>query len=94
MSGFDKLQRQLAEAQKALSALDGELTTVNFNPEDPESIEGAIQQVNQTIDQRVGQYANNPIVGPLVEQMKDRYREAILDKAAAARLGEGEGDVE
>jgi len=94
MSGFDQLQRQLAAAQKALGALDGELTTVQFNPEDPESIEAAIEQVNQTINDRAGQYASNPLVGPLIDQMKEHYRQAILDKAEAARLGEMEEDAE
>lgn len=39
--GLDKLQSQLEEAQKACNAIDGELGSVHFNPEKPESIEAA-----------------------------------------------------
>jgi len=86
-SGLDKFQRQLEEAQKALASLDGDLTTVQFNPNDPGSIEAAIQKVEQTIDERVGQYADNPFVAPLIVQSKEHFREAIIQKAAASRLG-------
>lgn len=91
MTGFDKLQKELKDAQRALSDLDGELGVVNFNPDDPASIESAINQVSQVIDQRVGRYASNSIVGSLIRQMKEKYREIILQKAAEARL-QSEGD--
>lgn len=88
INGIDQLQRSLNDAQKALEALDGDLGSVSFNPTDPASIEAAILQVNEMVDSRAGQYASNPIVGPLVTGMKERYREAILQKAAEARLTE------
>lgn len=86
ITGLDKLQRELAEAQRALSDLDGELGTVSFDPHEPASIEAAIQSVNQMVDQRAGQYASNPIVEPMIEQMKASYREKIVERAAAARI--------
>ncbi len=86
ITGLDKLQKELEEAQRALDELDGELGTVTFTPHDPASIEAAIQSVNQMVDGRVGQYVSNPFVGPLIEQMKETYRESILQKAAEARL--------
>lgn len=86
ITGLDKLQRELSEAQLALRELDGDLGSVNFNPQDPASIESAIQSINQMIDQQVGQYASNPIIEPLIDQMKESYREGIIEKAVAARL--------
>lgn len=90
ISGLDGLTRQLKDAEKALAELDGEIGTVTFAPDDPASIENAISQIEVMIDERVGQYAANPFVAPLIEGMKEQYREAIIEKAAAARLGEGE----
>lgn len=84
--GMNKLQRELDQAQRALDELDGELVTVQFDPHDPASIEAAIQSVCKIIDSRVGQYTANPIVGPLINQMKESYRDNIVQKAAAARL--------
>lgn len=88
LAGLNKLQRQLEDAQKILNSLDGELCTVSFNPNDPESIEAAIQQIWTVIDERVGTHTSNPIIGPLAEEMKERYREEILERAATARLEE------
>lgn len=89
IDGFKQLDKQLKDAQKILDDLDGELGTVSFDPNDPSSIEMAIQEVESMIDDRVGVYSSNAIIGPLAEQMKEQYREAILEKATAARLGEG-----
>jgi hypothetical protein len=86
ISGLDKLMLELDEAKKALSAIDGELGTVNFDPHDPASIEAAIQDVANMIDERLGSYATNPIVAPIIEQMKESYRAEVIERAAAARL--------
>lgn len=84
--GLEEFQKDLKEAQVAIQKLDGELGSVSFDADDPQSIENAIQSMFQIIDERVGQYAANPVVGPLIEQMKETYREAILEKASEARL--------
>jgi hypothetical protein len=87
ITGLDELTRDLDAAQKAFAELDGELGTVNFDPEDPESIESAIVSMEQIVNDRVGRYAGNPIVGPMIEEAKESFRQAILDKAAEARAG-------
>lgn len=89
ITGLSKLTHDLADAQRAFEGLDGELGTVSFDPHDPASIEAAIQEVEQLVDERLGAYASNPLVGPLIGQMKEKYREGIVERAAAARL---EGD--
>ncbi len=89
ISGLDVLSRHLADTQKALEALDGELGTVSFDPNDPASIEMAIQEVDSTINERVAPFADNPVIASLVVGMKEKYREAILDRAAEARLVKG-----
>jgi hypothetical protein len=94
ISGLDDLSRQLTDAQKALEALDGELGTVSFDSDDPASIEAAIQSVEAIIDERLGPYAGNPIIAPLAEEMKEKYREAIIDRAAGARLNGSDDNAE
>lgn len=91
ISGFDALSKQLEEAQKAISQLDGDICNVNFDPYDPGSIEAAIQKMESEVDRRVGTYADNPIVAPVAAAAKETYRKAILDKAAESRL-KGEND--
>ena len=94
LTGLDELSKQLTSAQKALEILDGELGTVSFDPDDPASIDAAIQSVETIIEDRLGPFASNPIIPPIAEQMKDKYREAIIDRAAQARLKGAADDAE
>lgn len=77
LEGFDSLQRDLEQAQKALASLDGEITTVKVNPDDPASVEEAIRNMEAAVDAKVAPYENNPIVAPLVEAAKEHFRERI-----------------
>ncbi len=88
ITGLDKLAKELEDAGKALEGLDGELGSVSFDPNDPSSIEAAIRQMELMVDTSLGSYANNSIIAPLIENMKEKYRAGLLDRAAAARLGE------
>ena len=86
VTGLDKLTKELEDAQRALAEIDGDIGNVSLDPHDPASIERAIVTMEQMIDAKVGRYAKNAIVGPMIEQMKEQYRAGILQKAAAARL--------
>ncbi|TCO82777.1 hypothetical protein EV699_104169 [Plasticicumulans lactativorans] len=86
IDGLDKLTRQLEQAQQALEEFDGELGTVNFDPNDPASIEAAIQQANATLEAKVSPWVDDPLVAQMVDGMKEQFREAIIERAAAARL--------
>jgi hypothetical protein len=86
IDGLESIQKELAEAQSALESLDGELGSVKFDPEDPGSIEAAISSMEKIIDDRIGEYTSNSIIGPMAEEMKEKYREAIIAKAAEERL--------
>ena len=85
-SGLDQLSRQLEQAQEAFSELDGELGTVQFDPSDPASIDAAIQHVEQLVESRVAQWPDNPLIRQVADGLNEQYREAILDRAAQARL--------
>jgi hypothetical protein len=86
ITGLDTLQRELSDASAALSALDGEISTVNFDPHDPSSVEAAVVQMEQAIDTRIAPYRGNRIVENVATQLKERYRQEIYDRAANARL--------
>ncbi|WP_271566876.1 hypothetical protein [Bradyrhizobium sp. CCBAU 11386] len=62
ITGLDRLQQQLEDAQKAFKSLDGEVATVRFNPEEPESVEAAIRTMEAAIDEKVGPYRDNTLV--------------------------------
>jgi hypothetical protein len=84
--GLNALIYKMEQLQKAVAALDGDLAKVRFDPHDPGSIERAIQQMETAIDERIGEYHNNEMVQRLADELKERGRSAILERAAAARL--------
>lgn len=85
IKGLNELSRKMTELEKAIAALDGEIGSVNFDPNDPQSIEVAIQKMEQAIDERVGDYSRNDMIEGIVNEVKERYRQAILERASEAR---------
>jgi len=88
ITGLDKLQNELDAASKASQALDGDLTTLRFDPENPSSVETAVRQVEEAIDAKIAPYRGNAIVENMAVQLKDKYRQQIFDRVAVARLEE------
>jgi SepF-like predicted cell division protein (DUF552 family) len=86
ITGLDELQRQFGDAQKAFEALDGEIGTLRFDPSEPGSIDAAIREMEEAIDVKAEPYQGNPLVAPVVEQMKETYRAAIFERIEQARL--------
>ena len=84
-TGFGSLQKTLKELQKAMADLDGEVAEVRFDPFDPQSIELAIQKSEAAIDDKISSYQGNEMVKNIAAQLKESYREAILQKAEYAR---------
>jgi len=85
IKGLNELSRKMKELEKAIAALDGEIGSVNFDPNDPQSIEVAIQKMAQAVDERVGDYSRNDMIEGIVSEVKERYRQAILERASEAR---------
>jgi hypothetical protein len=85
ISGLDKLQQELKEAQAAFAALDGQIATFKFDPDNRESIECALRQMETAIDQKIEPYRTNPLVATMTEKLKQTYSDAIWQKATIAR---------
>ncbi|UTH49560.1 hypothetical protein KBW81_07355 [Loktanella salsilacus] len=92
LKGLDALSRKLKEAQKVAADLDGDLASVNFDAADPVSIESAIQKLYSEIDAKCAGYERNDLVQQIAEDLKESGRTAILEKAAAARLDNGDSE--
>ncbi|WP_249976773.1 hypothetical protein [Vreelandella olivaria] len=87
LKGLDDLKRKLQELQKVADELDGNIANLSFEPHDPQSIDLAIQRMEAAVDEKVGDYRDNNMVEDLVLAIKERYRQAIIDRAAEARSG-------
>lgn len=85
IKGLDKLQKQLKDAERAFRSLDGPLKMIQFEPDQPASIFAAITQTENEIDRVVSPYRGNPFVENVAEQLKETYKDDILERAARAR---------
>lgn len=91
IEGLDQLTKQLQQLENFANELDGLLGEVSFDPFDAESIEHAIVNMENLIDQKAQGYSANPMIAELVANVKENYRQQIIDKAAEARLEENGG---
>ena len=88
MKGLKELQKTLRDASEALQNLDGTITTLKFDPNDPASVNAAIAEMEGAIDVKMSPWRGNEIIENLIEQAKEQYRERVLDKATAAQTDE------
>lgn len=86
ITGLDKLSRKMDELSKFGSDIDGRLGEVSFDPNDPGDIERAIAEMESMVDERASSYPRNDAIQNIAGQMKEKYRQAILNKAEASRL--------
>lgn len=85
ITGMDKLQKMLADAQRALSELNGTIAELKFDPADPASVAAAIEQMKRAVDEKVAPYRGNAIIDPLAAKSKEAFRRAIEVKVASAQ---------
>jgi hypothetical protein len=85
ITGLDKLQKTLTDAQRALGELNGTITELKFDPKDPASVAAAIAEMERAVDAKVAPYRGNSIIEPLAAKSKEAFRKAIEERAAAAR---------
>lgn len=65
----------------ALEALEKLVITVDFDCEDPASVEAAIQTVEASIDTAVAAYRGHPLVESAVSELKAECRAGLYEQA-------------
>jgi len=90
IEGLEKVQRELEELGDAVRALDGTLCDLRFDPSDADSVRDAIAQMEKAVDAKTARWRNNSAVREIAQRSKERFREAILDRASTARRPETE----
>lgn len=78
--GFQDVLRQLEEFKEAAGALDGTVATLRFTS-DPASVENAIRQMEQAVDEKVAPFQSNRMITDLAKQLKERYAKHIHEVA-------------
>lgn len=86
MHTLDAIRIQMREAEPVLKALDEKLESITFDPSNRESIDAAIDHVILTINTQLKGFKNNPILGPIAEELKAQYVEGIQAQVADTAL--------
>jgi hypothetical protein len=79
-----QMRQRVEEACRAFQSLDRELAKISLTPGDAAGVGAAIRRMEGAIDRRAAPFLGNPFVEPYVQPLKDKYRAAILKKAAVA----------
>ena len=79
---MEGLQKTLADAQRAMQSLDGELATLRVDPNNPEL---AIAEMERLVDAKLARYRGNPIVDGISKASKEQFKNRILQTAEDAR---------
>jgi len=78
----DEMTRILEEAGEGLKLLEEEVITTQFDPDDPLSIQAAIDHVERAIDAKIAPFRNNRLVKEAADQIKVECRANILQQVA------------
>lgn len=84
---LDVVRAQMREAEPVLKQLDLELEAISFDPSVPSSVDAATERVAAIIDTLLVGFKANPILGPLADQLKSQYLDAIQHQVVAAQGG-------
>ncbi|WP_338524915.1 hypothetical protein NUH87_04350 [Pseudomonas batumici] len=86
-STLDVVRAQMQAAEPVLKQLDVELEAISFDPSVPSSVDTATERVTAIIDTLLVGFKTNPILGPLADQLKSQYLDAIQHQVASAQGG-------
>jgi hypothetical protein len=78
----DEMTRILEEAAEGLKALEEEVITAEFDPDDPVSVEAAIAHVEAVIDAKIARFRGNRLVEEAADAIKAECRANILLQVA------------
>lgn len=85
ITGLDKLQKELKDAQRAMADLNGTVARIKYDASDPASVAAAIREMERAVDAKGAPYRNNTLVAPLIAKSKEAFCQAIRKQAAAAK---------
>lgn len=78
LSGMSEVTRNMEQLKQALH---GAVAKASFDPHDPKDIERAIRKIEQEVDLRLAPYFSSPGVQEIAADLKEEYRNALLQKA-------------
>jgi hypothetical protein len=85
IEGQDEIENQLQELNPLFAQLNGPICELRFDPTKPEQVQSAIQTTEKTVDQRLSEFSDDPLVQQLAAAAKEKIKAEILKRASDAR---------
>jgi hypothetical protein len=84
---MQEVEREFKEAGEVLRALDDEIARISVEPNDPQSLNRALREMEQTVDRTVARHGHNELVKTIAEKARLTFehelREATRKKASS-----------
>lgn len=77
MPPLDDLRAQMIAAEESLKKLDIEMEKIEYDPLIPESVQEARKRVRQLIDTILAGFGDNPVLAPMVAELRSLYLDRI-----------------
>lgn len=77
MPPLDDLRAQMIAAEESLKKLDIEMEKIDYDPLIPESVQEARKRVRQLIDTILADFGDNPVLAPMVTELRSHYLDRI-----------------
>ncbi|MNE23393.1 hypothetical protein [Pseudomonas fluorescens] len=77
MPPLDDLRAQMIAAEESLKKLDIEMEKIEYDPLIPESVQEARKRVRQLIDTILADFGGNPVLAPMVAELRSLYLDRI-----------------
>ena len=77
MRTIEDLAKGLGDFDKAVERVNREIERISYDPSNKASVDRAIQEANKTIDTQLRRYAGNPMLAPVISEMKKQLRDII-----------------
>jgi peptidoglycan hydrolase-like protein with peptidoglycan-binding domain len=73
LAGFSQARQRIQEIQSALQQLNGTITEIQFDRNDPASVQRAIRQMEEAVDRKIAPYRDNSTVNNLRHELRKTF---------------------
>jgi len=81
----EEFTARLEELRTAFWQLNGKLCELRIDPAKHDQVQAAIQTMERTVDERLSEFPDNPLVQQFATATKEKIKAEILSRASEAR---------
>ncbi len=87
VKNLDTIKKKIAQLAAFSGEIKKDLDEVKFDPSDMNSIEAALQEMEDAIDKKTAVYDQNIWIHNVAVQLKEEIRKTLLEREIETRIG-------